>query len=289
MRLAHDLHAEIVNADSMQVYRGLDIGTAKPTLQQRAEVPHHLIDLVDPDHLFSAADFANAADDFIRDIRARGKRAIVVGGTGLYIRALLKGLVDSPGDCGEIRAELQEDAFRIGNEAMLERLRLVDPDLAERLHPNNLVRIIRALEVQQMTGIPLSRHQREHAFAFKRYDSLQIGISVERPRLYRRIEERVDKMMAQGLLDEVRGLLSSGFGPELKAICSIGYKEAAAHLNGEITLEEAVNLIKRNTRRYAKRQSTWFNADPDILWFEYPEKFDILSQHAIEFFDRREA
>jgi tRNA dimethylallyltransferase len=151
------------------------------------------------------------------------------------------------------------------------------------------VRIIRALEVQQITGIPLSRHQQEHAFAVKRYESLQIGISVERPRLYRRIEERVDKMLAQGLLDEVRGLLSSGFGRELKAMCSIGYKESVAHLNGEITLEEAVNLIKRNTRRYAKRQSTWFNADPDILWFEYPEKFDILLQHAIEFFDLWEA
>jgi tRNA dimethylallyltransferase len=288
IRLAHELDAEIINADSMQLYRGLDIGTAKPTPRQRAEVPHHLIDIVDPDSLFSAADFADAADDAIRKISARGKRVIVGGGAGLYIRALLKGLVDSPGGAGEVRSKLQEEARSIGNEAMLDRLRLVDPGLAAGLHSNNLVRIIRALEVQQLTGIPLSRYQEEHAFAFPRYESLQIGISVERSRLYLRIEERVDRMLTDGLLDEVSGLLSSGFGRELKTMRSIGYKEAAAHLSGEITLEEAVTLIKRDTRRYAKRQLTWFSADPDILWFEYPEKFGILLKNAIEFFEGRE-
>lgn len=285
LRLANELDAEIINADSMQIYTGLDIGTAKPTREQRAKVPHHMIDIVNPDRLFSAADFADAADDAIRDISARGKRVIVSGGTGLYIRALLKGLVDSPSGAGAIRAELQEEAVRVGNEAMLERLRRVDPELASGLHPNNLVRIIRALEVQMLTGIPLSRYQQEHAFAPLRYKSLKIGISVERTQLYRRIEERVDQMLTDGLLDEVRGLQSSGFGRELKAMRSIGYKEAAAHLCGDITLEEAVTLIKRNTRRYAKRQLTWFNADPDILWFEYPEKFGTLLRHAIEFFE----
>lgn len=289
LRLARDLDAEIINADSMQVYRGLDIGTAKPTLQQRSEVPHHLIDIVEPDGLFSAADFASAADTVIRDISSRGKRAILVGGTGLYIRALLRGLVDSPGGAGEVRAGLQEEAGRVGNRAMLEKLRRVDPDLAAGLHANNLVRIIRALEVHQLTGIPLSCHQQEHAFAAKRYDSLQIGISVERSELYRRIEGRVDRMMAAGLPDEVRTLLGSGFGRDLKAMRSIGYKETAAYLNGEIGLSEAIRLIKRDTRRYAKRQWTWFNADPDILWFEYPEKFATLSRYVIEFFERREA
>jgi tRNA dimethylallyltransferase len=273
LRLAHELDAEIINADSMQLYRGMDIGTAKPTPKQRAEVPHHLIDIVDPDRLFSAADFADAADDVIRDIRARGKQPIVVGGTGLYIRALLKGLVDSPSGAGEIRAALQKDADELGNVAMLEQLRSVDPELAAGLHPNNLVRIIRALEVHRLTGIPLSRHQQEHAFAVRRYDSLQIGILVERSRLYGNIEERVDRMLVEGLLDEVKVLLSSGFGPESKAMRSIGYKEAVAHLGGEITLEEAVTLIKRDTRRYAKRQLTWFNADPDILWCQ--EQIDL--------------
>ncbi|MBC7962475.1 MAG: tRNA (adenosine(37)-N6)-dimethylallyltransferase MiaA [Steroidobacteraceae bacterium] len=289
LRLARELDAEIINADSMQVYRGLDIGTAKPTPEQRAEIPHHLIDIVDPDELFSAADFAGAADDAIQDIIARGKRVIVVGGTGLYIRALLKGLVDSPSGAGEIRAALQEEAGRFGNAAMLEKLRLVDPELAAGLHPNNLVRIIRALEVQQLTGIPLSRYQKEHSFSARRYDTLQIGISVERVELYRRIEQRVERMLAEGLLDEVRGLLAAGFGPDLKAMRSIGYKESTAHILGEQTLEETICLIKRDTRHYAKRQLTWFKADPDIIWFEYPEKFANILQHVIEFFERREA
>jgi tRNA dimethylallyltransferase len=275
--------------DSMQIYKYMDIGTAKPTQQQRSEVPHHLIDIVEPDGLFSAADFASAADTVIRDISSRDKRTILVGGTGLYIRALLRGLVDSPGGASEIRAGLQEEADRFGNQAMLEKLRQVDPVLAAGLHANNLVRIIRALEVYQLTGIPLSCHQQEHAFAAKRYDSLQIGISVERSELYRRIDERVDRMMAAGLLDEVSGLLVSGFGRELKALRSIGYKESAAFLSGEITLSEAIRLIKRDTRRYAKRQMTWFHAEPDILWFEYPEKFATLSRYAIDFFKRREA
>lgn len=289
LKLAHELDAEIVNADSLQVYRGLDIGTAKPTLQQRAEIPHHLIDVVAPDESFSAADFAGAADDVIQDITRRGKRAIVVGGTGLYIRALLKGLVDSPGGDGQIRAALREEADRLGNLAMLEKLRLVDPELAAGLHPNNLVRIIRALEVQQLTGIPLSQHQKEHAFSERRYDSLQIGIQVQRPELYRRIELRVERMLNDGLLEEVSALLAAGFGQELKAMRSIGYKEAAAHLRGDLSLAEATSLIKRDTRHYAKRQLTWFKADPDILWFEYPEKFVTIFQHVIEFFERREA
>lgn len=289
LRLAHELDAEIVNADSMQVYRGLDIGTAKPTLEQRAEIPHHLIDVVAPDESFSAADFAGAADAAIREITARGKRVIVAGGTGLYIRALLKGLVDSPGGGGEIRAALQEEAARIGNLAMLEKLRKVDPELAAGLHPNNLVRIIRALEVLQLTGIPLSRYQKEHAFSERRYDSLQIGIQIERAELYRRIDKRVDRMLSDGLLEEVSGLLAAGFERELKSMRSIGYKESAAYLQGELSLEETATLIKRDTRHYAKRQLTWFKADPDILWFEYPEKFVTIFQHVIEFFERREA
>ena len=289
MRLAHVLDAEIVNADSMQIYRGLDIGTAKPSKDQQAEIRHHIIDVADPDQLFSAADFSAAADAAIQDIISRGRRVIVAGGTGLYIRALLKGLVDSPSGAGALRQALQDEASRIGNEAMLEKLRQVDPELAAGLHPNNLVRIIRALEVCQLTGIPLSRYQKEHAFATRRYDTLQIGISVDRGLLYRRIDERVEQMLAAGLLMEVSALLAAGFGRDLKSMRSIGYKEAAAHLYGDYSVEEASRLIKRDTRHYAKRQLTWFKADPDILWFEYPEKFDTILQHAIEFFELREA
>jgi tRNA dimethylallyltransferase len=289
LRLAHMLDGEIINADSMQVYCGMDIGTAKPTAEQQEGIPHHLIDIVRPDQPFSAADFAEAADAAIRDINSRGKRPIVVGGTGLYIRSLLKGLVDSPGDAaGEIRQQLRAEAQERGNQAMLEELRRVDPDLAGRIHPNNLVRIIRALEVFRTTGIPLSHYQQAHAFSGQRYRSLQIGIQVERPLLYSRIDERVNRMIEQGLLQEVQQLLSAGYGSELKAMRAIGYKELTAHLAVEYGLDEAIRLIKRNTRHYAKRQLTWFNADQDILWLEYPSKFDTISKHAIDFFEHGE-
>jgi tRNA dimethylallyltransferase len=286
LRLAEQLDGEIINADSMQVYRGMDIGTAKPSAEERARIPHHLIDIVRPDQPFSAADFAEAADAAIRDICARGKRALVVGGTGLYIRSLLKGLVDSPGDAtGEIRLILQREARKLGNQAMLDELRRVDPVLAEQIHPNNLVRIIRALEVFRTTGIPLSRYQQEHGFSRQRYHSLQIGIQIERPLLYSRIDERVTLMMEQGLLQEVRQLLNAGYDPGTKAMCAIGYKEMTAHLAGEYGLDEAARLLRRNTRHYAKRQLTWFKADQDILWLEYPSKFDTISRHAIDFFE----
>ncbi|MHB8123019.1 MAG: tRNA (adenosine(37)-N6)-dimethylallyltransferase MiaA [Desulfuromonadaceae bacterium] len=289
LRLARDLDAEIVNADSMQIYSGLDVGTAKPTPEQQAEIRHHLIDVANPAELFSAADFCAAADAAIRDIISRGKQVIVAGGTGLYIRALVKGLVDSPSGEGELRKALLDEACRVGNAAMLEKLWQVDPELAAVLHPNNLVRIIRALEVYQLTGIPLSDYQKKHAFATRRYEALQIGISVDRSVLYERIDDRVERMLASGLLEEVRSLLAAGYMRDIKPLRSIGYKEAVAHLSGDISAEEAARLIKRNTRHYAKRQLTWFKADPDILWFEYPEKFDKIFKHAIDFYEQREA
>jgi tRNA dimethylallyltransferase len=244
--------------------------------------------VADPDQPFSAAEFAAAADEAIRDISSRGKRTIVAGGTGLYIRSLLKGLVGSPGGTEVIRQELRTEARERGNQSMLEELRQVDPQLAERIHPNNLVRVLRALEVFRLTGIPLSRYQQEHGFSGQRYRNLQIGIRVERPPLYSRIDQRVDRMLEQGLLQEVQQLLNAGYGPETKAMRAIGYKEMTAYLAGECGLDEAVRLIKRNTRHYAKRQLTWFNADKDILWLEYPAEFDTISKNAIEFFEQRE-
>jgi tRNA dimethylallyltransferase len=266
----------------------MDIGTAKPSVEERDRIPHHLIDIIRPDQPFSAADFAEAADSAIRDISSRGKRPIVVGGTGLYIRSLLKGLVDSPGSTEEIRQGLLTEASERGNLAMLEELRQVDPEIAGRLHPNNLVRIIRALEVFRSTGIPLSRYQQEHGFSGQHYHTLQIGIRVERPLLYSRIDDRVNRMLEEGLLQEVQQLLNAGYGQETKAMRAIGYKEMTAYLAGEYDLDEATRLIKRDTRHYAKRQLTWFNADKDILWLEYPSKFDTISKHAIDFFEHGE-
>ena len=289
VRLAQKLGGEIVNADSLQIYRGMDIGTAKPTPEEQRGVPHHLIDVADPDQPFSAADFAAAAQQAISAIIARGKRPIIVGGTGLYIRALLHGLVDSPSGDETMRRELHAEAQARGNQAMFDRLQQVDPELAQRTHPNNLVRIIRALEVFHLTGIPLSRYQQEHGFSGQCFHSLQIGIRVDRPELYSRIDARVDRMLASGLLAEVKGLLDQGYGPEQKAMNSIGYKETSAFLAGEYVLDEATRLIKRNTRHYAKRQLTWFNSVSDILWLEYPENFDTILVHAIDFIDHQEA
>jgi tRNA dimethylallyltransferase len=208
-----------------------------------------------------------------------------VGGTGLYIRALLKGLVDSPGGAVEFRQGLHEEARSLGNEALLERLRQVDPQSAERIHPNNLVRVIRALEVFHLTGIPLSHCQQEHGFSRERYPNLQIAIQVDRETLYRRIDARVERMLADGLLDEVRGLLTAGWPANAKALRSIGYKEIVAHLGGEYPLDEAVRLIKRDSRHYAKRQLTWFSAEENILRLEYPGKFDTILKLALEFFE----
>jgi tRNA dimethylallyltransferase len=288
VRLAELLDGEIVNADSMQVYRGMDIGTAKPSLDLRRRVPHHLIDIADPDSNFSASDFRREAAGAIADITGRGKRAFIVGGTGLYIRALLQGLADSPSGAGEVRLGLEEEARRHGNEALLRKLASVDPVTAGRLHPNDLVRIIRALEVYRLTGKPISQQRSSHAFSGDYYCALKLGLTVERRELYERIDRRVERMIADGLLDEVRTLLDRGFSPQLKAMRSIGYRQICAHLSGEYPLEEAVRLIKRDTRRYAKRQMTWFNGDKEIYWVEYSDNFASIYNNVIEFFAKGE-
>jgi tRNA dimethylallyltransferase len=279
LKLAEEIGAEIVNADSMQVYRRLDIGTAKPSAADLARVPHHLIDILDPDQDFTASDFRREAAAAIADIERRGKRAIVVGGTGLYIRALLHGLVDSPTGDPELRRQFDD----VPGEELMRRLSLVDPETAERLYPNDRVRLIRALEVYLQTGRPISAYRSEHAFSEANYDALKMAIRVEREELYRRTDLRVEKMLEAGLVEEVRSLLAAGYGRELKAMRSIGYKEVTAYLAGEMTLDEAVTLIKRDTRRYAKRQMTWFGREKDIYWLEYPGSFATILGHVIEF------
>jgi tRNA dimethylallyltransferase len=280
VRLAEQIGAEIVNADSMQVYRGLDIGTAKPPAEALARVPHHLVNIVSPDRDFSASDFRREAAAVIADIDSRGKKAIVVGGTGLYIRALLEGLVDSPTGDPELRLQFAE----VPGEELLRRLFLVDPETAARLHANDRFRIIRALEVFSQTGRPISAFRSEHAFSGTYYDTLKMAIKVERQELYGRIDRRVDQMLRDGLVEEVRALLAEGYHREMKALRCIGYKEICAYLAGEIGLDQAAELIKRDTRRYAKRQMTWFSKENDIYWLEYPESFANILEHVIEFF-----
>jgi tRNA dimethylallyltransferase len=288
IRLAEHFGGEIVNADSLQLYRGLDIGTAKPSPELRRRVPHHLIDIADPDQEFSASDFRREAAKAIADIAGRGKRAFIVGGTGLYIRALLQGLVDSPSGAGEVRLELEEEARQHGNEALLGELANVDPVSAERLHPNDLVRIIRALEVYRMTGNPISQQRSSHGFSGDYYCALKLGLTVERRELYERIDRRVERMMGDGLVDEVQTLLERGFSPQLKALRSIGYRHICAYLSGEYSLAEGVRLIQRDTRRYAKRQMTWFRNDKEINWVEYSDNFASIYNNVIEFFAKGE-
>jgi tRNA dimethylallyltransferase len=279
LELAKQFGGEIICADSLTIYRGLDIGSAKPTKEQQAQVPHHLLDIRNPDQGFTVADFIREAGTAIRDVISRNRPPIITGGTGLYIRALLGGLSEAPGEDLEIRQELQELASKNGPEALLEQLKEVDPATAAKLPPGNLVRIIRALEVYRKTGIPLSEHQARHSFSERAYDALQICLDLPREELYRRVELRVDQMFRDGLADEVSGLLAAGYSPELKPLSAIGYRETVEFLQHRCSLDEAIRLIKQNTRHYAKRQLTWFRREPEMLWIAYPEKSATITNH----------
>jgi len=265
--LAAEFSGEVVNADSMQVFRHMDIGTAKPAPAEMRGVPHHLLDIVEPDGEYTAADFRRDASLKIAEINGRGHSAFVVGGTGLYVRALTEGLAPAPGADRRIREGLLMQARKEGPGALHRRLARVDPAAAAAIHPNNLRRVIRAMEVFEITGTPISDLHRAHAFAERPFDTLKIGLAVEREALYRAIERRVDGMISAGLVEEVRSLLARGYRSDLKPMTGLGYKEITAFIEGRSTLAEAVELIKRNTRRYAKRQLTWFRKDKEIKWF----------------------
>ena len=264
--LAHRLGGEIVGADSMQIYRELDIGTAKPSAAEQAAVPHHMIDIVDPDQDFDAAAYAAMATARIEQIIGRGRLAFVVGGTGLYIKALMYGLFEEAPSDPTIRRQLQRRAETEGNAVLHGQLAAVDPAAAERIHVNDTYRIVRALEVHALTGEPLSGFQRRHGFQTPRFDALEIGISWPRPVLYERINRRVDIMMAQGFLDEVRQLLARGYARDIKSMQSLGYRHLAAVIKDGLPLADALVALKRDHRRYAKRQITWFRASPRIHW-----------------------
>jgi tRNA dimethylallyltransferase len=274
--LAEFCNGEIVSADSMQVYRHMDIGTAKPTPAEQGQVRHHLIDIVNPDEPFSAASFMERARAAITDLHRRGKGIVVTGGTGLYIRALLGGLFDGPGADEALRRSYAAILEREGKPGLYEILKTKDSRAAAIIHPNDVARTVRALEVLELTGISIVDQQQDHGFAQRPYSVLKIGLRMERPRLYERIEARTDQMMALGFLEEVQGLLDMGFSGDLKPMQALGYRQLVRVLKGTLGLEEAVTSIKRETRRYAKRQLTWFGADPEISWFDAGDREGIL-------------
>ena len=264
--LAHRFGAEIVNADSMQVYRHMDIGTAKPTRDEQAEIRHHLIDIVNPDQNFDAAAYLSLARPLIANLHAWGRPVIVVGGTGLYLRSLLRGLFTGPGQDPELRTRLKHEAALDGPAALHARLAHIDPVTAARLHPNDLVRVIRALEVYEITGRPMSELQSEHALAEQPYHVLFFCLNLPRDELYRRIDIRTVEMFAGGWVGEVEKLLDLGYSPGLKPMRAIGYKEIVRHLAGRAGLAETMTEIAKQTRHFAKRQLTWFRAQPDVHW-----------------------
>lgn len=271
LRLAQRLEAEIVNADSRQVYRGLDIGSAKPTSEERAAVPHHLYDVVDPDEPFDCARYRDLGRAIIDGVRNRGHPVVLVGGTGLYVKVLRYGICSGPPRDAKIRARLAE-AERERPGTLHDLLRRSDPVAAERLHPHDSIRLIRALEVHELTGKPLSAWQAEHGFRAAELEVRVVGLNMERPALYERINRRCEAMIAAGLVEEVQRLWDRGFGPDLGPLRSIGYREIGRHLRGRCDLAQAVADMAQASRRLAKRQLTWFRADPSIRWYNLSEQ-----------------
>jgi tRNA dimethylallyltransferase len=274
MALGGLVPVELLSFDSMQVYRGMDIGTAKPDKEDRDKVPHHLLDIRDPDELFSVGQYTTLFRETVEDISSRGPLPVAVGGTGLYLRGALGGLFDGPQRDEDLREELWRQE-RDDPGTLYRMLEEKDPETASRNKPRDMVRIIRALEVFELTGISISELQREHSFRDRPFNAMVYCLNPERSTLYRWVEERVDRMMEQGLLDEVKALRDRGYGRELPSMKALGYRELMAHLDGETGLEEAVRLIKRNTRRYAKRQVTWFKAEEGVRWLEYETKEEL--------------
>ena len=275
IQLAQRLNAEIISVDSRQIYRQMDIGTAKPTPEEQQAARHHLIDCVDISQPFSVADYQSLADTAIADIQNRGNRVLLVGGAGLYFRVIVDGLFEGPGADPALRKRLEGEVAQFGVDALHDRLRVCDPESADRIHPNNIVRVIRALEVYELTGTPMSELQQQW-HPKQRYPFIAFGLTMPRALLYRRIEQRVDVMLANGLIAEVESLLAAGYGRDTIALRSFGYKELIAYLDGDCTYLEAISQLKQNTRRFAKRQLTWFRKDTRIEWLDRESTPDII-------------
>jgi tRNA dimethylallyltransferase len=267
MALAERLGGEIVNADALQVYQGFDVGTAKPRPEERARVPHHLLDILEPNERYSAGEFARRAREAIAEIQGRGRAPIVVGGSGLYLRALFDGLSPVPPGDPEVRRELRERLESEGLAALREELISLDPVTAQRLGAGDTQRVLRALEVALVSGRPLSAWTAEQPFGTQGIAAVRVGLTLPRSILYDRIAGRVTQMLEAGWLDEVGTLLGRGFSPSLPAFQAIGYRQLVRYLGGMVSLELAVADIVRETRRFAKRQETWFRKEPAVDWF----------------------
>jgi tRNA dimethylallyltransferase len=282
--IARRLNGEILSADSRQIYTLLDIGTAKPTQEERRQVKHHFVDDLDPACHFDASEFGRKGRIIIEDIFSRKRVPIIVGGSGLYIQGLVDGFFEGPSADDELRARLEERLRRDGAEELLRELQKVDPVAAAKMHPSFTRRIIRALEVYHLTGIPISRLQETRAEV--NFRTVFVGLQWPRDVLYRRINRRVDRMLADGLVEEVRRIRALGYPPELKGLQTTGYVEVFPFLDGRTSYDAMVEEIKRNTRRYAKRQLTWFRHDDRIHWFrvESEDQFPALAELIVEHF-----
>ena len=277
IELARKLGGEIISADSMQIYRHMDIGTAKPTPEELAQIEHHMIDIVDPDEDYDAVQFSKQARDRMAEITNANLIPFVVGGTGLYIKALLHGLFQSKPVDSKIRNRLKQEAEENGSVFLFERLKKNDPAAAGRIHPKDSYRIIRALETIESSGKTISEHHQNHGFEDEPFNALKIGLRRDREKLYERIDHRVDLMIQAGLVEEVKKLLAMGYSAELKSMQSIGYRHVVGFLAGSLPWDECLRTLKRDTRRFAKRQFTWFGADRDIIWQAPANVKDIIS------------
>lgn len=274
--IAMQLNTEIISADSRQIYKLLNIGTAKPATSELMHVKHHLMDNINPDSVFNAGMFVEEAERIISILHSQNKIPVVTGGTGLYIKSLIDGIINSVDTHAELREELLNKRKQFGNEYLYNELKKVDSRSAATMLPQNWKRVMRALEVYYISGKPIWQHFEDQK-KNSEFIYLQFGLDWERDILYRRIEDRVDSMIEDGLVDEVKSLLAKGFSKEINALNTVGYKEIISYLENEISLERAIELIKRNTRRYAKRQLTWFKADKRIEWIKIRNENDILN------------
>lgn len=280
VEIAKRLNGEIISADSMQIYKYMDIGTAKATKSEMQGVPHYMINELEPSENFSVAQFSERVHEYIHDIYSRGKIPVMVGGTGLYVQAITDDVIFEKEDCDSaFRSELDYFAQLYGNSFLIDILRIFDPVSAQRLHPNNRRRVIRAIEFYKNTGTPISEHQEYTKTVQSRYNPIMFAVNWDRDVLYERINKRVDIMIETGLINEVQNLLAKGYLRTSTAMSAIGYKEIVNYLRGFCTLNEAVELIKRNSRRYAKRQLTWFRRDERIHWLKYT---DTMTDTAVE-------